>query len=123
MKLPLILIVEGDENAVKYVHAQLKSNLEANFTVALSSKVAYERAVSRKPDLITMNTHYDDGSGLELFSRLKANPETARIPVVIITDIEKARIKNEPGYSKAISVFRWDEHKQYTDMIKVILEK
>lgn len=119
---PLILIAEYNDTVIRYVHVQLKAQIDADFTVAMTSKLAFERAVERKPDLITMNTHFDDGSGIDLLQRLKNDERTMHIPVLVLTEQDHVLLKSEPVFSKAIGIFDLNNHKKYCKIAKMILE-
>lgn len=49
---------------------------------------AVEFAEKHQPDLILLDLHLPDGSGLNLCTNLKANPETRNIPVFMLTTRE-----------------------------------
>lgn len=43
----------------------------------------YEAAVEQSPDLIVLDIHFPDADGRDVLSRLKADPRTRAIPVVV----------------------------------------
>jgi CheY-like chemotaxis protein len=43
----------------------------------------YEAAVVQAPDLIVLDIHFPDADGRDVLSRLKADPRTRAIPVVV----------------------------------------
>lgn len=54
-------------------------------TLAEDGLQAIERAVAEKPDLILMDVSLPELDGLEATRRLKADPATAPIPVIVLT--------------------------------------
>ena len=46
---------------------------------------ALPTALENKPDAIVLDINLGDISGLEICARLRANPETKNIPIIVIT--------------------------------------
>ncbi len=61
------------------------ANLFCNIIPASTGRVAYNMAVSKRPDLIITDWLMPGLNGLELIEQLKANPETRDIPVILVT--------------------------------------
>jgi two-component system cell cycle response regulator DivK len=82
--MSLILIVEDNEKNLKLVRDVLQvkgyETLEAG-TAEDGLKIASER----KPDLILMDIQLPGMNGIDALKALRADPATARIPVVAIT--------------------------------------
>ncbi len=81
-----ILIVDDEPDVVTY----LKTFLEDNGFVtieAMNGKEGMDKAVSEKPDLITLDITMPEESGVRMFRDLQANQDTADIPVIIITGV------------------------------------
>ncbi len=79
-----ILIVDDIPDTVQL----LKDWLEAhNFSTigVTSSLVALDVAAQEKPDLILLDVMMPKMDGMETCRRLKANPQTASIPVILVT--------------------------------------
>ena len=81
-----ILIVDDEPDLVAYLGAFLEDN---GFSViaAGNGKEGWERAVAERPDLITLDITMPEESGVRLFRNLQQDPDTAGIPVVIVTGI------------------------------------
>ncbi len=79
-----ILIVDDIPDTVQLLRDWLESH---NFTAigVTSSLEALEIAEQRKPDLILLDIMMPKMDGMETCRRLKANPRTSSIPVVIVT--------------------------------------
>ena len=81
-----ILIVDDEPDVVTY----LKTFLEDNGFVtieAMNGKEGMDKAISEKPDLITLDITMPEESGVRMFRDLQANQDTADIPVIIITGV------------------------------------
>lgn len=79
-----VLIVDDEEFVRQLIQIKLKfCGIE---TVEAGNGVeAIEKAVSEKPDLILLDVMMPKMNGFEACQRLKANPETAPIPIVMLT--------------------------------------
>ncbi len=81
---PLILAVDDSVENLQVLTAMLKDRFRLK--VAKSGERAWEIAnEEHKPDLILMDVLMPGMDGFETCRRLKANPATARIPVIFIT--------------------------------------
>jgi len=49
----------------------------------LSGADVYQAALAHAPDLIVLDIHFPDADGRDVLSRLKADPRTTSIPVVV----------------------------------------
>ena len=64
---------------------------------------AIGRANATHPDLITMDLAFPDITGDEAITRLKADPATKQIPVIVITAyFEGAPLVGERAYSRRL---------------------
>jgi signal transduction histidine kinase/CheY-like chemotaxis protein len=52
---------------------------------AFSAEEAVRKALSEKPDVITLDVMMEDIDGFDLLQQIKENPETSQIPVVILS--------------------------------------
>ena len=80
----LILIVEDNDLNMKLLHDVLEAHGYATIATA-EGAVAIALARDHRPDLILMDLQLPDISGYEAVRQLKAQPETAAIPVVAVT--------------------------------------
>ncbi len=83
-----ILIVDDDMDIVKYLTTFLE---DSGFQVitAYDGKEGYEKAVSEKPDLITLDITMPVESGVRAIRDIQENDATMNIPVFIITGVSK----------------------------------
>lgn len=81
-----ILIVEDEPDEVAYLAALFT---DTGFAVvsAVNGQDGFEKAKARHPDLITLDISMPEESGVRMFRDLQGDPETAGIPVVIITGL------------------------------------
>lgn len=79
-----VLIVDDEEFVRQLIQIKLKfcgiETIEAGNGVD-----AIEKALSEKPDLILLDVMMPKMNGFEACQRLKANKETAHIPIVMLT--------------------------------------
>ncbi|MBI5555343.1 MAG: response regulator [Elusimicrobia bacterium] len=79
-----ILVVDDEP----HVRILLKSRLEANgyaVVTAYGGTQALEKVKEEKPDLILLDIVMPDLNGYEVAQRLKSDPETAALPIIIFT--------------------------------------
>lgn len=81
---PLVLVVDDDSFQSKLLE-RLLGNAGYRTLVANSGNEALLLLGRQHPDLILMDVALPDLNGIELTRRLKANPATATIPIVMIT--------------------------------------
>ena len=79
-----VLVIDDEVLIREVVKATLvNSNFEA---VTLESPKEAEAVIRKtKPDLILMDVYMPELNGLELLKKLKKDPETAKIPVIIFS--------------------------------------
>lgn len=79
-----VLVVDDLEPNLRLLEAKLKSEYYTVFT-AKSGLEAIERAKEKFPDIILLDVMMPGIDGFETCKRLKADPETTGIPVVMVT--------------------------------------
>ena len=79
-----ILIVDDDDNFREILGTKLKA---AGFLVeeASSGEESLEKAGKFEPDLVILDVNMPNLSGVETLSRLKSNPNLAKIKVIFLT--------------------------------------
>lgn len=89
-----ILIVDDEETNLKLIIAMLK-RYGYIFETAADGAEALVKTKSYKPDLILLDIIMPEMDGYETCKRLKENPETRHIPVVMVTVLadREAKIK------------------------------
>jgi putative two-component system response regulator len=79
-----ILLVDDDERNLKLIEALLQA--EGYVTeLAASGEAALDSVADRPPDLIVLDVMMPGMSGFEVAGRLKQNPGTKTIPIIMLT--------------------------------------
>jgi CheY-like chemotaxis protein len=94
-KTPTVLIVDDNEQNLELLSAYLE-DLDCNTIPAKDGLDALEIVKKTIPDLILLDVMMPKMSGFEVCRRIKSNPATAVIPIIMVTalseigDIERA---------------------------------
>lgn len=104
-----ILVVDDEFHIVQVVAIKLRNNGFEVLT-AENGSVAYQLACDHKPDLIITDYQMPILSGIELIEKLRQNPETETLPVVMLTarnfsieDDQRQRLRISACLSKPFS--------------------
>jgi twitching motility two-component system response regulator PilG len=79
-----ILIVEDEESLLK-LESILLTSRGYEVVGAADGVAALEQVVSTRPDLVILDIMLPEIDGFEVCRRIKQNPETAHIPVMMLT--------------------------------------
>ncbi len=79
-----ILIVEDNEKNMKLARDVLQAKGYATLE-AVNGEDGVRLALAHKPDMVLMDIQLPDINGVEAFTRIRANADTAHIPVVAFT--------------------------------------
>jgi PAS domain S-box-containing protein len=88
-----ILYVEDNPANVAFMRDALSDFEGLDLIIAPSAEIGIELALAQKPDVIVMDINLPGMSGLEALTRLRADPATARIPVIALTAAASERDK------------------------------
>ena len=83
-----VLVIEDDLTAAYLLESQL-SSVGYEVVLCRDPQCAIERAIELQPAVITLYIVMRPVNGWELLSRLKSDPRTARIPVVVVTVVDQ----------------------------------
>ncbi len=83
-----ILIVDDEPDVVAYIKTLLQDH-GMETLVASDGAQGYEMAKSENPDLVTLDITMPVESGVRMYRDMRENEETANIPVIIVTGIDK----------------------------------
>jgi two-component system, OmpR family, alkaline phosphatase synthesis response regulator PhoP len=81
-----ILLVDDDPDFVEAVRVIVESGGYA-VRVAYDGQEGLEAVAEEKPDLIVLDVMMPVMNGHETCARLKADPETAKIPIILLTAV------------------------------------
>jgi len=77
------ILFADDDPGVQRAIKRLAEKNGFDLVPVTSGGDVYEAAVSNSPDLIVLDIQFPDADGRDVLSRLKADPRTAAIPVVV----------------------------------------
>ena len=83
-----ILIVDDNAQNAELLQAYLES-LDCRTRIAVDGVDALEQVARQQPDLILLDIMMPRMSGFEVCRRLKSNPETKDIPIVMVTALNE----------------------------------
>ena len=82
--MALIYIVEAD-TIIREIESFALKNSGYQVNDFPNAKGFYDALKDRKPDLVLLDVMLPDEDGLEILSKLQKNPETKRLPVIMVT--------------------------------------
>ncbi|HYO83083.1 MAG TPA: ATP-binding protein [Bryobacteraceae bacterium] len=86
-RVPETLLVIDDDKLSHYLVGQLFRNSSATILSADNGAIGLERARFEKPSLIILDLNMPGLSGFQVLEELAGQPETASIPVVVLTSL------------------------------------
>ncbi len=81
----VVLYVEDNLANVNLVEAIMERLPGVKLITAMQGRIALSLAKEHQPDLVLLDLHLPDIHGAEVLRRLKAEPATRHIPVVVIS--------------------------------------
>jgi signal transduction histidine kinase/DNA-binding response OmpR family regulator len=79
-----VLVVDDDPSAIELLATQLRQNRYA-VLAAHGGRAGIELAQRHRPDLIALDLEMPDVNGFDVVEALRSSPDTARIPIVVVT--------------------------------------
>lgn len=92
---PWILCIDDDEDFSSALKLRLQTQ-GYDVVRAFAGDTGYQFAFEFEPAAILLDLNLPNGSGEELLSQLRYHPETAHIPVLVVTGM------NEPGLERRL---------------------
>jgi signal transduction histidine kinase/CheY-like chemotaxis protein len=80
-----VLLIEDNLANLKLIEVLTAEREHIELLPAMTGRLGLELAREHRPDLILLDQHLPDLTGTEVLHRLKADPETRDIPVVIVS--------------------------------------
>lgn len=99
-----ILLVEDDRFLRKAAEATLRQRGYAVVTAA-DGEEALERAAAEAPDLVLLDLIMPKLQGFEVLRRLKGDPGTAGIPVIVLSNLGQERDVQQAMEGGAVAYF------------------
>lgn len=88
----VLLLIEDNLANLRLVEAMLRQRPHVTVLPAMQGGLGLELAYSNAPDVIVLDLHLPDMSGRDVLTRLKADPRTRDIPVIVATaDADRRR--------------------------------
>lgn len=117
-----ILIVEDDPLMLR-MYQKVFTLEKYEVDIAENGEEALEKVRTYKPTLILMDIMMPKMNGLDALDKLKANPDTAQIPVIMLTNLAGQKDAEEALLKGAVKYIVKSEHdpKQVVDLVKEIL--
>jgi CheY-like chemotaxis protein len=100
---PMALVVD-DEQTARYLLRHSLTQIGCRVIEATNGEGGLLRAVTEKPDVIFLDLRMPDMLGTEVLARLKRDPATSQIPVIIATSQIIAPVERERLESHAVAV-------------------
>ena len=120
---PRILIIDDASELVSGIRAALETSGYRILT-AFDGREGIRKAVEELPDLILLDIYMPEMDGIEVCQRLKENPPTASIPVVMFTTESDLYAKSELQKLGAVGYIEKPfEIKKLIRQIKEVLKK
>jgi CheY-like chemotaxis protein len=77
------ILFADDDPGVQRAMGRLAEKHGFEVVPVLAGSNVYQAALATKPDIIVLDIHFPDADGRDVLSRLKADPSTANIPVLV----------------------------------------
>ena len=87
-KLPIVLVVDDNQQNLELIRAYL-DDFECETLAARDGIEALEIIADRKPDLVLLDVMMPKMSGFEVCRRLKNDPSTEDIPIIMVTALNE----------------------------------
>jgi two-component system alkaline phosphatase synthesis response regulator PhoP len=85
---PVVLVVDDNQQNLELIQAYLE-DVDCRTAAAHDGIEALEVVAKEKPDLVLLDVMMPKMSGFEVCRRLKNNPETSHIPVIMVTALNE----------------------------------
>src|SRR4030042_780892 len=87
-KKPIVLVVDDDQQNLELLQAYLE-DLDIETVPAPDGIKALEIMNKKKPDLVLLDVMMPKMSGFEVCKRMKNDPRTSDIPVIMVTALNE----------------------------------
>lgn len=87
-KVPIVLVVDDDEQNVELLQAYL-DDMDCATLPAYDGPQALQMIADKSPDLVLLDVMMPKMSGFEVCKRIKNDPKTSDIPVIMVTALNE----------------------------------
>lgn len=118
-----ILIIE-DDALMSRMYQTIFTFEKQDVIMAENGEIGLEKARTEKPTLILLDVMMPKMNGLQVLDKLKADPDTKKIPVIVLTNLagtRDAQVALTKGAVKYIIKSEY-EPKQVANMVKEVLK-
>ncbi|MFH1392206.1 MAG: response regulator [bacterium] len=103
--MPKVLLIEDDAILLKlYKMAFEKAGQDMNLLSTNKGREGLAMIKREKPDLVLLDIKIDDLDGLEILKQIKADPETEKIKIIMLTNVSEEAVIAEAQNSGADEV-------------------
>jgi DNA-binding response OmpR family regulator len=88
-----ILIIDDSEMQQKIARIYLEKGSGHTIISASNGKTGFETAVLEHPELIVLDVEMPVMDGTETLKKLKSDPDTCDIPVIMCTSVDKPEVR------------------------------
>lgn len=118
-----ILAIEDDVDITRVLKKRLADN-GYDVLIANEPTEGIKLARTEKPDLILLDLKLPTGGGLSILRTLKMAPDTREIPVVIVTGVRRAEIKEQTFKEGACAYIEKPyDPQELLDIVRGVLSK
>lgn len=100
-----VLVVDDEAETVRMLSMAVQL-LGFQPVVARSGETAISQANAESPDVVLLDLMMPDLDGMEVTRRLRANPQTAQTPIVIVTASPEADVEERCRQAGATAFMR-----------------
>lgn len=90
-KVRTVLIVDDDTSLCEYVRDILKEHYQ--IMIAYDGNSAWQQILTQRPDAVVTDIKMPVCDGIELCKRIRSNPDTDNLPIIILTSESSDRTK------------------------------
>jgi len=125
-RIDRILIIDDQADSIKIIEDLLSEQGHYKVFTAGSAMDGISMVARRRPDLVILDLRMPEMDGFQVISELRSNPETATIPIIVVTGetlnaSERDQLTNLPVLFKAD--INAGQRKQFMDGVKANLTR
>jgi CheY-like chemotaxis protein len=119
-----MLLIDDDERA-RYILQQRLKDIPLQFTECATGAEGVARAISDQPDVIFLDLEMPDMTGFDVLDRLKSEPASNAIPVVVVTSMVLTDADRRRLDGKAVAVLSKGDpgHLEIRDTLRSTLKE